>query len=127
MDPEKIFEIVVVIISVPIALLIIYAGVIGIKKDIRYRKNLKQELENPVVYPDIKTIKARVIAKNCDILKFSSKTKSDHKVVYWAEFLTDNNENVRYEIPQTLYDKLNKFDTGILATCDNGFFAFEKD
>lgn len=127
MNPERIFEIVVYIIFVPLTLLIIYASIIGIKKDIRHHKKLKQELENPVVPAHIKTVNAKVTAKSCEMLKFGRTTNSNHKIIWWAEFLTDNGKIIRYKVPQELYNTLNKDDTGILATSGKEFFDFKKD
>lgn len=93
-------------------------------KYMRKRKQSIETLDIPVTLPKLDTVRAKVIAKDCELLKFGSKNHSGHKIIYWAEFLTVENRTVKYEITEDIFDSINLHQTGTLATAEGRFFYF---
>ena len=89
------------------------------------RNKLKNDLDFPVPLSEITAVNAKVIAKYTEMEKSGGSSFSHHRILYWAEFSTDNGKTVKYEIPQEVYDALTQYQTGTLATCDGEFFYFD--
>ncbi|MBE6888064.1 MAG: DUF2500 domain-containing protein [Ruminococcaceae bacterium] len=98
--------------------------VVSYIKFIRRRTHSAEPYDTPAALPEICTVSARVIAKDCELVKFGSKTQSSHKIIYWAEFLTDDGKTLKYEIPAEIYDNIALLQTGTLATTEDNFFYF---
>ena len=79
----------------------------------------------PESYPEPQYTEATVVSKWSYMEKRGTKTSSEHRIVYMAEFLTQSGETVRYEIPQEIYPELKQNQKGILAILEDEFFGFE--
>ena len=79
----------------------------------------------PESYPQPRYTEAAVVSKWSYMEKRGTKTSSEHRIVYVAEFVTQLGETVKYEIPQELYHELEQNQKGILAILEDEFFGFE--
>ena len=99
--------------------------VVSYIKHLNKRNKAAEALDAPVTLPKIKAVTAKVVAKDCELLKFGSKSQSRHKVIYWAEFLTNDGQTVKHEITEDIFDSIVLHQEGTLATTDGKFFYFD--
>ena len=118
--PDFIFFI--TIIALLTALLVWFA--VSYIKYLHKRNTVKEIPDVPAAMSQITAVQARVTAKYAEIKKSGGTSFSYHRIIYYAEFSTDDGKNVKYEIPQEVYDSLTAYQTGTLAICDGKFFYF---
>ena len=75
--------------------------------------------------PDFQYTEATVISKGNYMEKHGTKTSSHHRIVYMAEFLTQYGKTIRCEVPQEIYQQLQKNQKGTLVMLDGEFFDFQ--
>lgn len=74
--------------------------------------------------PEPESIGATVMKKEISERKGKGKTAS-YKMIFEALFLTDDGEQVVYEIPEECYQELSEGQSGVLVTMNGQFFDFK--
>lgn len=84
---------------------------------------IEQMDEEPWEIPDPELIGARVIKKRVGGAHSGGKV-SKYSLHFCVIFLTDSGEELEFEIPQELFDKINEGQSGILVTVNGNFIDF---
>lgn len=95
----------------------------------RYKKEIIQEQEDlekaPEDYPLV-TVNAVVKEMRCGTSMVGMKSPKSTKF-FMIMFLTENNENLTYQVSEELYLSLSEGMNGSLATINGNFFDFQVD
>ncbi len=113
-----------------LVIIILFLLVIVLVKDTvnRRKRNrqLAEEMEQPVLLPEVNGVYAVITAKDVVMEKgyFPDSPYRTHRLNYILSFLMDEGDTVSYNVPSELYEYVYTGQKGILATIDGEFFDF---
>lgn len=117
MEPELILPLIIVGICV---LFIIIVPLVAKKEQ---KDAIEQMDEEPQNVPEPDVIGAKVIKKRVGGECMGVKLPK-YNAHFWLTFLTDNGEELEYEVSQELFDKIKEGDTASLVTINGNFLDF---
>ena len=104
----------------------IFLGCLGIKvfRSSRQEKlDALEELETAYTEPELSEVHACLQKKECGVKMYGTKTPETRKLFYFT-FLTDANEQLRYEIDEEIYHTFDEGQSGTLAIANDNFYGF---
>lgn len=115
---------IIAVLTVIILIVAIYALIKIFTTTVKERKKQLDELLKAEECETV-AIGARIISKSTYI-DYRGIKIPEHNIIYKLAFLTDDGENVEYNVDKTVFDKVNEFDIGTLVTVNGAFFDFGK-
>lgn len=114
----------VAIVVIGIIMLALAIGIINaFIREMKKRKQLLKELENPVELSPIIEVDAVVTKKECFVKSYGIKIPETVKEFY-ITFSTFSGEEKRYSVNEELYLSVEEGVVGSIALVDNRFFDF---
>ena len=117
MEPEMILPLMIVGVCV---LFIVIVPIVAKKEQ---KNAIDQMDEEPQEIPEPEIVGARVIKKRVSGAHSGGKV-SRYSLHFCATFMTDDGEELEFEIPQELFDRISEDQLGSLVTINGNFIDF---